>query len=93
MTVGDHKVIVTKNDDSVYPSAYVCSDVTETDDAGVYSYSVILTPVDSEGTTNVNKPESTLFWVVDKTQSIAELTTISVVSEDVELLKLEKDSE
>lgn len=93
ITADDHKVIVTKKDDTTYPSSYVCSEVVETDETGIFSYSVIMTPVDSEGMTNESKPESTLSWVVDKTQPTPELISISVTSEEDELLKLESDSE
>ena len=92
-TVGDHIVLVSKKDGSAFPSAYVCSEINETDDSGAFTYSVILTAVDSEGNTDESKPESTLSWIVDKTQSTPELTSISVTSEEVELLKLESESE
>ena len=92
-TVGDHKVIVTKKDSSTYPSPYVCSEIVESVEASIHSYSIILTPVNAEGMTDDSKPETTLNWVVDKTQSTPALTSISVTSEEIELLKLETDSE
>jgi hypothetical protein len=92
-TLGDHKVIVTKKDSSPYPSPYVCSEVVEAIEDSIHSYSVILTPVNPEGMTDDSKPETTLSWVVDKTKSPPALTAISVTSEEIELLKLETDSE
>ena len=92
-TAGDHKVIVTKKDSSTYPSPYVCSEIVEAVEASIHSYSVILTPVKADDMTDDSKPETTLSWVVDKTQSPPALTSISVTSEAIELLKLETDSE
>lgn len=93
INAGDHKVTVSKKDGSTYQSSYACSEVVETDDASIYSYSVILTPVNADGVIDENKPEITLSWIVNKTQSIPELTSISVTAEEVELLKLTSGTE
>ncbi len=92
-TNGDHKVLVSKNDGTGLLSAYLCSSIKEADDSGIVTYSVILTPKDVDGNADASKAVSTLVWVVDKTETVPELNSITVSSVEVELLKLESDEE
>jgi hypothetical protein len=86
---GDHKVIVTAEDGSEIESKFACSAIDETDDNGIYTYKVTMTMLDTNGSPDQSKPESTLTWMVDKTKMIYDLISISISSDEAELLKME----
>ena len=86
---GDHKVEVSAKDGSKIASNYTCSAIAETEDNGIYTYMVTMTTLDPSGNAEAEKQETNLTWIVDKTKTTHVLISISVSSEDTELLKLE----